>query len=138
MRLTAIKSMTPVRFRQHHDLLAQLYILRQKKSILQMLNYIYPYIYIYTYVHKQTYIHTYIYFHIYIYIYICIQTYIYLILVNLVEAQMLIRNYCVDYFVICLTILSGFFFRVFLRWLYLSDGGYLPYLHLVLTILVYI
>ena len=67
----------------------------------------------YTHIYTQTHIHT----------------YIYIVFVNLVEAQMLAHNYFVDYFIICLTIF-GKCFSVTLD-VFLSAVGYLPYFHLV-------
>ena len=76
-----------------------------------------------------TYIH-YTYTHGYAHKHRSTHTYLYITFVNLIEVQMLVHNYFVDYFVTCLTIL-GKCFRVPLE-CFLSDVGYLPYLHLVL------
>ena len=49
----------------------------------------------------------YIYTHRYIHTQIRTHTYIYIIFVNLVEALILVHNYFVDHFVICLTIMDN-------------------------------
>ena len=115
MKFTVKKVIIPPRFRQQLDLLAKFYILKQNQFISWIL-YLYLYIYIYTHTYMHKHIHT----------------YIYIVFFNIVEVQILLHDYFVDCFVICL-ITIGKCVRVSLESFFLlSDVGYFPYFHLVL------